>query len=422
LEWDASCDNHDGTESASGTKQYNIRLNGSPVETIAATACSTPALTETIIGASDGTPDSVQTGNDWALSFGGAGFDGTTDNALIVETTVAGDAFASARVTALTGGGTFAKIGYLFNASNESGSAGAFFGYQKNGTVILSCRTTTGGTRAGSIVQLVSLPFEFSGRRTLATNTISVDYRPNGGSWSQLGSCVVPMASAIVVSPTITGNSAGVNATGTLENVNIHAQGRVSRDVSTMSGGPWTVSVDDNDDNESAFSAAVSASPAAPPEAGAVKWSPGHYMLPTLQESKKANQSLRFGYYDAIASNTAVKGSVVYVKWGDIETTNGNYTAGIAYLQAEINKLKGLAVPKRLWVRLTQQAYGANPSCNNTEYWPAYVTAMGGCAVTASNQAAHAGMRTADSAPVVAGEARHAGPRPLRWRRCRRCG
>ena len=115
------------------------------------------------------------------------------------------------------------------------------------------------------------------------------------------------------------------------------------------------------------------------PSAGGVKWHPGHYMMQFVGTSDPEDQSLRFNFYDAIASNTAIQGGVIYVKWKELEVNQGDYTNGINYLRAEVNYLKNLAVPKRLWVRLIPQDYG-NANCSlGDEFYPDYIINSGGC-------------------------------------------
>ncbi|KKM20424.1 hypothetical protein LCGC14_1645650, partial [marine sediment metagenome] len=89
--------------------------------------------------------------------------------------------------------------------------------------------------------------------------------------------------------------------------------------------------------------------PAEPDQGGAApkKWHPGFYM----QISKgfhEQTQSNRFNQYDTIASNTDVTGIMSSWRWSVLEgNTQGDYTAGLAELQAEIDYCKNLAVPKR---------------------------------------------------------------------------
>src|SRR5690606_20736303 len=59
----------------------------------------------------------------------------------------------------------------------------------------------------------------------------------------------------------------------------------------------------------------------APQPAGAVKWNPGHYLLPFLSDSWRDKQPVRFGYYDEIANNPSVEGATIYVTWKELEPT-----------------------------------------------------------------------------------------------------
>lgn len=84
-------------------------------------------------------------------------------------------------------------------------------------------------------------------------------------------------------------------------------------------------------------------------------------------------QSTRFGYYDAIANNTDIVGVVVPFRWNMLEGAQGDYSAGIAALQAEIQYLKNLAVPKRLYLRIIDMGYNQAAS----SIFPTYVLNSG---------------------------------------------
>jgi hypothetical protein len=115
----------------------------------------------------------------------------------------------------------------------------------------------------------------------------------------------------------------------------------------------------------------------------AIKWHPGHYMLPFFGESWKSKQSARFSHYDEIAGDAEVEGAALYVMWKELEAKQGDYAAGIAYLKSELDYLKKLSVPKRLWVRMSPQSYGGDPAAICTTsgaYYPNYIIDMGGCA------------------------------------------
>lgn len=106
-----------------------------------------------------------------------------------------------------------------------------------------------------------------------------------------------------------------------------------------------------------------------------VKWTPGHYMQMLRNND---SQATRFGYYDDIASNTAIVGVVVPFRWSQLEgSTHGDYSAGIGAVRAEIDKLKGLTVPKRMILKIIDFHYTAtNPATSS--YFPEYVRNAGG--------------------------------------------
>ena len=88
--------------------------------------------------------------------------------------------------------------------------------------------------------------------------------------------------------------------------------------------------------------------PPDPTPSTAKKWNPGHYMQVTRAPNDVLYTTNRFSWYDQIASETAIEGVSVPFLWSQLEgATRGDYAAGIALVQAEINKLKSLSVPKR---------------------------------------------------------------------------
>ncbi len=115
------------------------------------------------------------------------------------------------------------------------------------------------------------------------------------------------------------------------------------------------------------------------------KWHPGHYIQFSVIESKDVNQSFRFGIYDDIAANTQIKGACVRVKWAALESTQGVYTFDT--MSTEINKLKNLSSPKRLFIRLlTGVSKSGGDPCATTEMFPPYLRtgSNAACALTTS--------------------------------------
>lgn len=107
------------------------------------------------------------------------------------------------------------------------------------------------------------------------------------------------------------------------------------------------------------------------PSQNVKKWHPGHYMQ-VLRGNADTAQSTRFTYYDQIASNTDLEGVVVPFRWSQLEgNTPGNYSAGIATIQAEISRLKSLSVPKRMILKVVDFNYGG--TLPTSSHFPAYL-------------------------------------------------
>lgn len=134
--------------------------------------------------------------------------------------------------------------------------------------------------------------------------------------------------------------------------------------------------------------------PSAPPSGGAKKWHPGHYMQTWRNSSYLFSpdyataQKVRFADYDSIASNANIKGVRTYYMWSMLEgATHGDYAAGFALLHAEINKVKGLAQPKRLVVIVMDSANYSicnSQACQNN-FFPSYFVAAGCVGASTSN-------------------------------------
>lgn len=131
---------------------------------------------------------------------------------------------------------------------------------------------------------------------------------------------------------------------------------------------PSTVCIDQSNCVSTTSSSAATTSSATN---DGVKWHPGHYMQ-ELPGSAEAVQTTRFQHYDLISSNKNVVGVAVNFRWKMLEgNTRGDYAAGIALVRAEINKLKSLAVPKRLFMRIHDIGYNAEYPA--TGYFPTYL-------------------------------------------------
>jgi hypothetical protein len=173
----------------------------------------------------------------------------------------------------------------------------------------------------------------------------------------------------------ITGQSGtSTNATGDVDEVNIHSVDTYSHTMNLSADADITVSVVDNETNESAQSSSLAATvqTGATP---ALKWHPGWYMQ-VRSGDRETDQSVRFGQYDQIADNDDIVGVAVMYRWVMIEETLGDYSVGFSAIDAEITKLQSLAEPKRLIIRIKDIA-NAGRGCPASDHFPSYINSNG---------------------------------------------
>lgn len=108
---------------------------------------------------------------------------------------------------------------------------------------------------------------------------------------------------------------------------------------------------------------------------GLVKWNPGHYMMAKANRTWVQRQS----DYDAITNSTAIKGVVSYAYWGQLEPTQDNFVW--TSIQQDLDYVKALNVPKRLFIRILDKRESSD-GCSNRTYYPAWLDAAGLCVQT----------------------------------------
>ena len=88
--------------------------------------------------------------------------------------------------------------------------------------------------------------------------------------------------------------------------------------------------------------------------AGKMKWHPGHYMM---IRSRHRDPAKELPYIDALANEPTVKGALVTWKWMDLEKSKGVYD--FSSIDTYLNRLKGLATPKRLIIHVYERAWSS---------------------------------------------------------------
>lgn len=361
--WDAS---HDPAPDASGVSNYDFLINGSVSATVSGVAGISPEFSEAQIGGADGTPDSTQSGASVDLSFGGTGFDALADGLLVYGALVSGDQVVSGTVGACASAADFEKCGVIIRDGANQDSAYIAVYYQGNGRVQAKARTAAGVTPSTVATQTVALPLSVKIGRS--GSTFTAQYSSDGGPWQTLGTTSVATQSTVTAGAFITSGSAGVNATGTIENLTVSTAARLSRVHNTTSAVTATVRARDNDGNVSAVSAGVVGTPnvSAAPQ---LRWAPGHY----VRFGNGDTLASQLAFIDAEYDTTNVRGFLAARWWAEMESTKGSYNVGPSSTIGQIfarAKLRG----SKMILRVQDKKFG---STSVSGVLPSYMTTEG---------------------------------------------
>lgn len=348
----------DPPPTASRLKQVNLRFNGTGATT-AVTSCGaglSRTLTQQIIGASDGTPASSQTGAALSLGFGGSGINSTADNILaFTDTTgITGDAFATVTVGSLTSAASFPKAGIRVAESNAAGAKAIYCYYQGNSKVRCQTRATDGVSTTFQLNQDVTGTVGLNLSRSASTDQWTFSYSTDGGTtWNAGATFTLAMNQTLYWGAFITSSSAGTNATASLSNWNLNNVARWSYVKATASAVSVDATSQDNDNNVSSYSGSITATPnvaADPPK----KWHPGPYM--TLFKNDAANSGSPATRCNEAAAESSIKGIQFRFKWADLEPLQGDYD--FDYIDAAIAACKPLG--ERIMIQILDRSFGAS--------------------------------------------------------------
>lgn len=373
---DVPGDPHDGTNAGAMSK-VQLRISGATQEEVSVGAGLSPAWALTNIGSSTPSPTISQSGQDWTLSGGGAGFQGLNDQFPFRHATFSGDFKISCKLTAFTN--TFDQFGSCGLMVRETTTAGsklfAVYAQASSGTLQVKMRSTTDGsaTNQTSTASAVSLPVWFQIERS--GDSFTARYSTDGSTWNDfLTTPSLPMGSAVVAGIFINSKVDGSAASGSITQLWANNVSRVTfTPISTSVAKTATFRAKDAATNLSADSPSVTATPIV---TAYKKWNPGHGIKNgvdrafSTSEITSVNSSAHFKFLDGI------------VTWGRIEPTIGNYSwsavdALLAQAVAEGKKLV-LAVS---WKKFnTSSTTGLMPSemIGNAAYSNGYTVAGSG--------------------------------------------
>jgi hypothetical protein len=103
-----------------------------------------------------------------------------------------------------------------------------------------------------------------------------------------------------------------------------------------------------------------------------VKWNPGHYMLLDGIKWSPESQAAHFKQIDAIASEPNIRGVKLWLFWGDVEKSKGDYSAGFKIIDDYLKKLAASG-DKHLILSIQDRKFGGYPPDRLFEFFPQYI-------------------------------------------------
>jgi hypothetical protein len=118
---------------------------------------------------------------------------------------------------------------------------------------------------------------------------------------------------------------------------------------------------------------------AKPTPTGGAKWHPGVYIWSAgTQNCSSAVQQQDFAVLDSISADSEIQGIQLSLWWDCLEgDTQGDYSAGFAYVDAYLKKLASLKVPKRLMLQMQEKEYTETKNGCTTVHAPQYLIDAG---------------------------------------------
>lgn len=359
-------DPHDGT-AAGAMSAVQLRIGGSTQEEIAVGAGLSPAWALTNIGSSTPSPSFGQTGADWAISGGGAGFDGTTDQFPFNQATLSGDFKLNCKVTSFTSAvSSFSKLGLMVRESTTAGARLLAIYYMASiGRVQIKTRIAIGGSSTSQSGVDVVLPLWLQIER--AADVFTARYSVDGITWTDFYTTTLAMSPDVAAGAFVTSQSNGNAVSGGITQLSTSNSGRVTfTPISTAVAKTVKFRAKDAAGNLSAESAAITGTPLTGVEQ--VKWHPQHGMI--INGFWTASSSGYTASHITDLSSEPNIGFIVHrIYWVVLEPTQGQYD----FSAIETLLTLCASVGKKLIVQLQDRTFSGT---SYTIYLPAYLTTL----------------------------------------------
>lgn len=367
LEWDASSDPC-GNVNCSGVASYNIKKNGTTVDTATGSPGLQSALTATNVGSGTGTNSCTQaSGTQWTVVGAGNGLEGGSDQFQFCAAPVSGNSTqVQATVDSVTFSGAYNKVGVGLHASIADATGAAIDAYtMRTATDVcyaqVNVRTGTGQSRSNIAQTQVSCTARTYQILRPTTGTVTVNNSTDGGNtWVPLvTNYALTLPTTAYGGVLATATTVGTSTTGVLSNVNVNNVARVSKAVSTTTAGTFTLTAVDSSANESTAFAGITGTPGTPPAAGAMKFHPGIYIDYAAGADAQGNSGRRLdlsqqrtqflAFIETLRNESTIRGIQARVDPRAIEgDTLGDFSPLQAWLPEVLAKLatmnKGLVL------------------------------------------------------------------------------
>lgn len=397
-----TADMHDGVTAASGVSSYTWNIGGVDQTPIAAPSANVSALpTLYQVGSFSPVPTSSQNGRAFTASSAGIGFDGTTDQLALLGWEVTGDFDLEVNLDSFTGSGyAFAPAGLMWReataatvASTPTAKYGSIYTWLAAATqgFEVKHRTSIGGTPVAPVLYDVGNGLGRWYRISRRTNTISYSYSALGSGFTEKYSTTYTGLSSTLVIGGFTCDLQASPQVVTARFTDLHYTAGAQASITTPAYSTSTtvsayVKATDANGYVSAVSPTVTASGAS---SFTQKFNPGIFLVPDNASFglDATRMSALQTFITSISNRADIVGIMVKIRWAELEgATQGDCAAGFAAIDQIIAWLNASNTPKKLWINVQIQTFGAGSAESFPQLWYPQYAINAGCIQTDPGQ------------------------------------
>lgn len=371
---DASSDPYNGTNPASLVKDYRVKLGSTVVQTQTSgvQAGLSPTFTLYNIGsiASPAVPSISQNGKAYTLTAAGTGFHGTqSDQFAFFACAVSGDFVATVKLPAIVSANINSPAGLM--ARENTSMAGtavnapfvAVYFTPSYTQVKRRINSTTNSNNAIAADTSAKGPGHLQLARVGAT---WYTRRGAGAAWTAITSVTdTPMGASVLVGLCLTSQTAGTAITVIFEELNINNAPAMAYNVTSVAGGVWTILARDNNNNESAATTGISATPLAGPVTDTVRYYPGHYVWYSSSYWNDTQKAGISSLVNTLAGNDKIRGIQYIPLWRQLVSggspdgdRNAHYAKTREIFDWLFTKLQSVSPQKKLIFGIGERSFG----------------------------------------------------------------